>query len=46
MSEGIKKFAELMKTEEVQDKIKKAMETYQGEQTPEAVFNIWALQIT
>ena len=39
MSEGIKKFAELMKTEEVQEKIKKAMEAYQGEKTPEAVFN-------
>ena len=39
MNEGIKKFAELMKTEEVQDKIRKAMEAYQGEKTPEAVFN-------
>ena len=40
MNEGIKKFEELMKTDEsFQAKLKAAAETYDGEKTDEAVFN-------
>jgi len=40
MSEGIKKFEELMKTDEVfKEKLKKAMDSYDGEKTQEAIFD-------
>ena len=40
MTEGIKKFAELMNTDEVfRNKLIAAEESYKGEMTPEAVYN-------
>ena len=40
MTEGIKKFAELMNTDEAfQAKLSAAMQSYKGEMTPEAVYN-------
>ena len=40
MTEGIKKFAELMNTDEAfQAKLSAAMQSYKGESTPEAVYN-------
>jgi len=39
MNEGLKKFEELMKTDtDFQEKLKAAMENYNGEQTEQAVF--------
>ena len=40
MTEGIKKFAELMNTDEAfKAKLSAAMQSYKGEMTPEAVYN-------
>lgn len=40
MTEGIKKFAELMNTDEAfKAKLNAAMQSYKGEMTPEAVYN-------
>ena len=40
MNDGVRKFEELIKTDEqLQEKLKMALENYTGERTEEAVFN-------